>query len=162
MRILLGIDGNDTEGLLNEVAALLPLKEHELLLAHIHDTGARGEMELIRGRFPGRPLPADRRERIGAAERARADGILKDGERAAHGLARTVAVHADVGEPGRVLVTIAANRQVDLVVVGARSETGAVLAGPKSLGHTARFVVDHSPCPVLLLRHSGDASPKGS
>jgi hypothetical protein len=56
-------------------------------------------MELIRGRFPGRPLPADRLERIGAA-------------------------------------------------------------GPRSLGHTARFVVDHSPCPVLLLRHSQDASPK--
>lgn len=161
MRILLGIDGSDTRGMLTELATLLPLQEHELLLAHIHDTGARGEMELIRGRFPGRPLPVDRLERIGAAERARADGILEDGEHAAHGLARTVGVHADAGEPGRLLVTTAAERQVDLVVVGARSETGTVPAGPRSLGQTARFVVDHSPCPVLLLRHSGGASPKG-
>ncbi len=160
MHILLGIDGSDTGDMLKELATLLPLEEHKLLLAHIHDTGARGEMELIRGRFPGRPLPVDRLERIGAAERARADGILKDGEHAAHGLARTVTVQGDAGEPGRLLVTIAAERQVDLVVVGARSETGTVPAGPKSLGHTARFVVDHSPCPVLLLRHSGDASPK--
>jgi len=160
MRILLGIDGNDTKGLLNELATLVPLEEQELLLAYIHDTGARGEMDLIRGRFPGRPLPVDRLDRIGAAERARADGILEDGERAAHGLARTVGVHVDAGEPGRVLVTIATERQVDLVVVGARSETTTVPAGPRSLGHTARFVVDHSPSPVLLLRHSLDASPK--
>ncbi|MDQ6883881.1 MAG: universal stress protein [Candidatus Dormibacteraeota bacterium] len=160
MRILLGIDGTDTEGLLKELATILPLEDHELILAHIHDTGARGEMELLRGRFPGRPLPADRLERIGTAERARADGILEDSERAAHGLARTVGVHADAGEPGRLLVTIAAERPVDLVVVRARSGTGPVPAGPKSLGHTARFVADHSPCPVLLLRHSGNASPK--
>jgi len=161
MLILLGIDGNDTEAMLNDLAALVPLQQRKLLLIHVHDTGARGEMELIRGRFPGRPLPADRLERIGAAERARAEGVLAEGEHAAHGLARTVAVHVDAGEPGRLLVTIAAERQVDLVVVGARSETRTVPAGPKSLGHTARFVVDHSPCPVLLLRHSGDASPKG-
>ena len=161
MRILLGIDGNDTEALLKELARLLPLQEQELLLAHIHDTGARGEMELIRGRFPGRPLPVDRVQRIGAAERARMDHVLTEGERAAQGLARNVGVHADAGEPGRLIVTIAAERHVDLAVVGARSETGTVPAGPKSLGHTARFVVDHSPCPVLLLRHSGDASPKG-
>jgi arsenical pump membrane protein len=25
--------------------------------------------------------------------------------------------------------------------------------GPKSVGHVARFVLDHAPCPVLLLRH---------
>jgi nucleotide-binding universal stress UspA family protein len=27
--------------------------------------------------------------------------------------------------------------------------------GPGSLGPTARFIVDHSPCPVLLLRDGG-------
>lgn len=29
---------------------------------------------------------------------------------------------------------------------------GGPALGPKSLGHVARFVLDHAPCPVLLLR----------
>jgi hypothetical protein len=55
--ILLGIDANDTEGLLKQLATLLPLKEHELILVYVHNTGARGEMALLRGRLPGRLLP---------------------------------------------------------------------------------------------------------
>jgi nucleotide-binding universal stress UspA family protein len=161
MRILLGIDGRDTEALLRELMTCLPLEGHELVLAHIHDTGARGELELLRDRFPGRPMPADRIERIGSAERARVQEILERAARVAHGLAATVDVHGDAGEPGRLLVRVANERNVGLVVVGARSETTAVPAGPKSLGHTARFVVDHSPCPVLLLRHARNASPEG-
>ncbi|MDQ6710091.1 MAG: universal stress protein [Candidatus Dormibacteraeota bacterium] len=160
MRILLGIDGDDTGRLVRELATLVSLLDNELLLVHVQDTGARGEMELIRGRFPGRALPADRLERISAAERARVDEILREGQEAARAVARAVEVHADAGEPGRLLAAIAAERQIDLLVVGARSGMRAVPAGPKSLGHTARFVVDHGPCPVLLLRDSGDASPK--
>jgi len=34
-----------------------------------------------------------------------------------------------------------------------RSPTfGGPTLGPKSVGHVARFVLDHAPCPVLLLR----------
>ena len=36
-----------TEGLLKQLATLLPLKEHELILVHVHDTGARGEWRCI-------------------------------------------------------------------------------------------------------------------
>jgi nucleotide-binding universal stress UspA family protein len=40
---------------------------------------------------------------------------------------------------------------VDLIAIwaGGRDQPGE---GPKHLGPTARFVSDHSPCPVLLVR----------
>ncbi|GAC1656538.1 MAG: hypothetical protein NVS4B12_29030 [Ktedonobacteraceae bacterium] len=31
-------------------------------------------------------------------------------------------------------------------------QSGGPIIGPKSVGHIARFVVDHAPCPVLLVR----------
>jgi nucleotide-binding universal stress UspA family protein len=44
---------------------------------------------------------------------------------------------------------IAAAEFADLLIV-ARDGDRARL-GPKSLGHATRFVVDHAPCPVLLV-----------
>ena len=44
---------------------------------------------------------------------------------------------------------VAASAQADLLIV-ARDGDRARL-GPKSLGKTTRFVVDHAPCPVLLV-----------
>src|ERR1700682_2843455 len=65
---------------------------------------------------------------------------------------------AGSGEPGRVLTRLAAERRASLIVIGARNSDGDLSPGPKSLGHTARFVLDHSPCPALLLRH-GEPPP---
>jgi nucleotide-binding universal stress UspA family protein len=42
---------------------------------------------------------------------------------------------------------VAAARDADVLVM-ARS---GLEAGPKSIGHPARFVVDHAPCEVLLV-----------
>src|SRR5712675_257317 len=57
------------------------------------------------------------------------------------------------GRPEREIVNTAAEWQADLVIVCPRAEYGGKHAiGPKSVGHVARFVVDHAPCPVLLVR----------
>jgi hypothetical protein len=50
----------------------------------------------------------------------------------------------------RVLVLVDGLHTHDLLESLARRDQPPV--GPKSLGPTARFVSDHSPCPVLLLR----------
>jgi nucleotide-binding universal stress UspA family protein len=55
------------------------------------------------------------------------------------------------GQPERVIVDLAA-REVDLVVVGAREGVAVLPTGPESVGHVARFVLDHAPCNVLLVR----------
>jgi nucleotide-binding universal stress UspA family protein len=57
------------------------------------------------------------------------------------------------GRPEREIVNLAAAWEADLVIVCPRAEHhGKPTIGPKSVGHTARFVIDHAPCPVLLVR----------
>jgi len=56
-----------------------------------------------------------------------------------------------VGEPGREICSVALAVEASAIVLFAirRARAGT---GPHSVGHTARFDVDHAPCPVLLLR----------
>ena len=57
------------------------------------------------------------------------------------------------GRPEREIVQAALEWRADVIVICSRSEPeGAPPLGPKSVGHVARFVLDHAPCPVLLLR----------
>jgi nucleotide-binding universal stress UspA family protein len=118
------------------------------------DNGARGDMELARGRLLPRPIPEHRLRAIGEAERRAAELALEEAASAAESLGARAETLAAEGEPGRVLSRIAGERATDLVAVGVRVDRREVRPGPKSLGHTARFVVDHSPRPVLLLRGS--------
>ena len=57
------------------------------------------------------------------------------------------------GRPEREIVNCAAEWNADLIVICPRSPlSGSPPIGPKSVGHVARFVLDHAPCPVLLVR----------
>ena len=57
------------------------------------------------------------------------------------------------GRPEQEIIHAAAQIACDLLVVGARYQGGPRPAsGPPSVGHVARFVLDHAPCDVLLLR----------
>ena len=50
-------------------------------------------------------------------------------------------------------VNAAAEWRADLVLICARARYGReALIGPKSVGHVARFILDHAPCPVFLVR----------
>jgi nucleotide-binding universal stress UspA family protein len=153
MLILVAVDGSGIEAMLDELASLLPLEGHELLFVFVHDTGVRGGMDLVRGRFHGRRLPVERTQALNAAEREKADSVLTEAAGLVAGKGVVALTEAGSGEPGRVLARIAAERRASVVVIGARSGDGELPSGPKSVGHTARFVLDHSPCPVLLLRH---------
>jgi nucleotide-binding universal stress UspA family protein len=57
------------------------------------------------------------------------------------------------GRPERVIVSYLSEVRAGLCVVGRRPDWKVVRDdGPRSVGHVARFVVDHAPCPVLVLR----------
>ena len=56
------------------------------------------------------------------------------------------------GEPGAILCRRIEERECDLAVVAPDAGRLPIRSGPKSVGHTARFVLDHSPRPVLLIR----------
>ena len=53
------------------------------------------------------------------------------------------------GEPGQGIVSAAAAEQADLIVVGTRALDRA---GRFLLGSVSDYVVNHSPCPVLIAR----------
>jgi nucleotide-binding universal stress UspA family protein len=57
------------------------------------------------------------------------------------------------GRPEREIIQCAAEWHADVIVICSRSPAfGGPSLGPKSVGHVARFVLDHAPCPVLLVR----------
>jgi nucleotide-binding universal stress UspA family protein len=161
MRILVGIDSRQAAPLLSAVDTLVGLRGQEVVLVYVHDTGVRGELEFMRERMLRRGPSAPRMAHIGEAEEAGARAILSAAEGVARQFEAQITAIVESGEPGRVLVFFAGDQKADLLVVGARSGDISVPAGPRSLGHTARFVVDHSPCPVLLLRAARSQTPTG-
>ncbi len=58
------------------------------------------------------------------------------------------------GRPEQEIIAAAQRLNADAVILCARPRTGPTERGPRSVGHVARFVVDHSPVPVLLIRRS--------
>jgi nucleotide-binding universal stress UspA family protein len=152
MRILIGVAERGAPELLAELDRLVPLRGTELVLVHVIDNGARGEMDLARGGLLSRPMPRHRLRSIGEVERRVAELALDEAATVAKSFgARPEALSAE-GEPGRVVSRLAEEHSSDLVAVAARVDRHRERPGPHSVGHTARFVLDHSPRPVLLLR----------
>jgi len=58
------------------------------------------------------------------------------------------------GRPEHEIIAAAETFRADALILSARPRTGPTEPGPRSIGHMARFVVDHAPVPVLLVRRS--------
>lgn len=105
---------------------------------------AHGAFSGLLGRGHADPDPGDRLASIGAAsEQALLDAAAERAERAG----RPVQVLRRHGRPEREVVAAAVD--FDLLVVSRDGDRSRL--GPKSLGPPTRFVVDHAPCPVLLV-----------
>jgi nucleotide-binding universal stress UspA family protein len=151
LRILMLVDGFDTQGLFDSLARLLQLRQAELLLVFVHRTGPRPGLELAPRRPGGHDLAPHRERELANAEVEGGNQALAEAEKIARQLgARVESRHLD-GEPGHVVCELAKAERADLVAVRGTGH-GRPQVGPGSLGPTARFIVDHSPCPVLLLR----------
>jgi len=152
MRVMLLVGGGPNQGLLGELSRLLPLGGSELVLVWVRGPGPRGGLELLRRRPGGRELARPRAHEIDVAELEGGAASLQE----AMELARLLAASAESlildGDAGPAVCDAAARSRANLVVISAGG--GDHPLGPKSLGPTARFIVDHSPCPVLLLRYS--------
>ena len=90
------------------------------------------------------------------ARASRLDQIRADRERSlldVVGEARSVGIDASflvwTGEPGQSIVSAAEAEGADLIVVGTRALDRA---GRFLLGSVSDYVVNHSPCPVLIAR----------
>lgn len=155
MRVLVAVGPSGDFAWLARLATLLPATTAEVCLAHVVDVEARQDWERARQRFIGRPpLPPHRREEVETVERERGRAVLAGAEavlrRAGYGGAVTRELLAN--RPEHALVALAAHWSADLMALQARDAPSHPPTGPGSVGHVARFVVDHAPCPVLLVR----------
>ena len=163
MRVLCCLDGTNAEQIGRALEMLSAVQPLTVSMLHVIDTGPRKDIDLIRERFlrppmhpPHHPAPPvypphhiPHEEEMSEAERASAEEILNEGRRY---LASAETLERE-GRPELEIVNVAAEWRADLVVVCSRAVYGEKREiGPKSVGHVARFVVDHAPCPVLLLR----------
>jgi nucleotide-binding universal stress UspA family protein len=117
---------------------------------YVIDSGPHHDIEHTRERFFRPPDPPPRREHeMAEVEQTSAQEIIDEGVRYLSGaepLQRQ-------GRPEREIVNAAAEWGADLIIICPRAEyKDKHKIGPKSVGHVARFVLDHAPCPVLLVR----------
>ena len=154
MRVLCAIGQRGGPELIRRVAALVGAQA-ECLLLHVIDVGPRHELEeYLRGPLHRRPHqePA-RAESITASEESAGQTIIQEALAAAQQAGLTAASLVSRGQPEQIIVQVAGEKAVDLVVIRAREgAAGHPRLGPASVGHIARFVLDHAPCDVLLLR----------
>ena len=150
MRVLCCLDGTNIEQLHQAVTTFLQTNAATIGLLFVTDTAPHEEMErkrdfLLRSRHPSGPLS----DRLRQADSAAAQDILQEGLRYFSG---ADALQSE-GRPEREIVSLAASWHANIIVICRRSPNhGGPSIGPKSVGHVARFVLDHAPCPVLLVR----------
>jgi nucleotide-binding universal stress UspA family protein len=150
MRVLCCLDGTNGEQVSRATVMLSESQPITWGVLYVIDTGPRKEIEHTRERFLRRPGPPPSREdEMGEAEKGSARDILDEGLRHLPGAEAILRR----GRPEREIVNTAADWRADLAIICPRAEYGDTpTIGPKSVGHVARFVLDHSPCPVLLVR----------
>ena len=122
----------------------------EVVLLHVIDTGPRHDLNHLGGTL--RPHH-QQREELDAAEQEAGQQMLQESAAEAGRLGLASTTRLERGRPEQVVVALARDLDVSLVAVLARENPQAhPVQGPPSIGHTARFVIDHAPADVLVLR----------
>jgi nucleotide-binding universal stress UspA family protein len=153
VRVLCGIGQRNGSGVVRRVLEVVGMSP-DLLIVHVIDVRPRHDLERLAGPLRHGPLGGPSREyELSAAEEAAGHAALAEAFREAELCGLQAATRLEQGRPGEVIVGLA-RQAADLIAVAARDVTGRPASGPASVGHTARFVLDHAPCDVLLLRES--------
>ena len=150
MRVLCCLDGSNVEQLHQADFTMLRIDTLTIRLIYVIDSGPHSEIERQRERFLRSPrLTPHRHQQVQQAEIAAAQDILA----AAGRYFSNAELLREEGRPERTIVNYAAEWVAHLIVINSRTPQSArPPLGPKSVGHVARFVLDHAPCPVLLVR----------
>jgi nucleotide-binding universal stress UspA family protein len=168
MRLLLCLDGTSTEHLLATTLELAHVADAPVRLVHVLDSGHAEQAGFFRDRYVGRSgLGSGWQAQLDAAARERGEETLRE---ASARLAQLLAARSPsgapttsaappaealllAGRPEQEIVRLAREWPASLIALCARRADGpAHPPGPHSVGHVARFVLDHAPCPVLLVR----------
>ena len=153
MRVLICLSGLEGRTFVTHALARLPNVGVELALLYVIDTRPADDLGYVRRTFfPGRVR--DRDDDRAHAEDEIVREVLSEVIEVCEAVAPTIGITDRIirrGHPQHEIITMAQSHAVDLIVIGSRHH-GAALTGPRSIGHVARFVLDHAPCDVLLLR----------
>ncbi len=144
MRALVWIIDDTWQATVAEAAAFLP-RDAEITLLHVASTEPEALARAARRGLLGRHQPpAAAPEPLLAISEQAASELLAD---AAARLGRPATLQARRGRVEREVV--AAAEPMDILVLARDGDRQRL--GPHSLGPTARFIVDHAPCRVLLI-----------
>ena len=149
-----GADGVASPG---GAAAIPSTPAVELTLLHVEESGPRElaayQPAVRRGPWP-LPKRAELEHRLADADDEGAAAILAIWhERFEAALPGAQIEHlVACGLTEREIVAAAARLDPVALILSPRPRTGPTEPGPRSVGHVARFVLDHSPVPVLLIR----------
>lgn len=158
MHILCAIGQRDGPQIIQRLATVLG-SQHEIYLLHVLDPAPRHGLEDYL-HSPGpvphqRPLPPEQTRALDEAEQTAGQAALAEALEAAQKAGFSVVGEIQRGKPEQMIVRTALGTESQLIVIRASEGTqGRPQIGPASVGRTARFVLDHAPCDVLLLRGS--------
>lgn len=156
MRIVCAIGLRAGPDLVRRVLAVTAGAQPELILVYVIDVSPRKGMAQMSGPLRFGPRGDDPRHgaAITAAEEAAGSAALDEALTAARAARVSAEVRLERGKPEQIIVAVAHEAQASLVAIRARENAeGHPFIGPASVGHVARFVLDHAPCDVLLLRN---------
>ncbi len=139
---LICVRGFGIARLLDRAAELLP-PGLAWTIVHVVDQRPEAEVERAIGNLPGRRSTLDRIHQ--SVEQLQHD-VQQEVETWLRDTGRTAERSVLYGVPEQEIVELANRIGAELVVVGARAETG-----PHRFGHVSRFVVDHVLCSVLVI-----------
>jgi nucleotide-binding universal stress UspA family protein len=149
MRILCAIGTKRGVELVRRVSGIARADD-ELVLVHVTETGPRHDLNHLEGTL--RPHHLQQAE-LDAAEEEAGRAMLNEALQEAGRIGIAATTRLQRGKAEQVIVALARELETTLVALHAREVPHAhPLQGPPSIGHTARFVVDHVPADVLIFR----------
>ena len=154
MKILCAIGLRGSPELIYRIAEINGTQA-ELILLHVIDSRPHHELdEFLRAQPWSRPRTQNEVDELLSVEQAAGHAAIDEAIEAAKTAGFQVgSAKIARGKPEQVIVATASEQHADLIAIRAREGAeGRPHIGPASVGHTARFVLDHAPCDVLLLR----------
>ncbi len=156
--VLICLSGLDSADFIERATPHVPL-DRPIVLLYVVDTRPAQDIGYIARRMHGGMQgQAGREALMEAADDDVGNAILQEATALCTRIgysSQTITRQIRRGRPEQEIIATASQSDlgIGLVVIGSSYKRGPhPLIGPASVGHVARFVVDHSPCDVLLLR----------
>jgi nucleotide-binding universal stress UspA family protein len=154
MRVVCCCDGDETATLVQHTIRTLH-DIRSLSIISCIDSRDRDDVGMIHGSVLGSlRLGQAHTDAISAAEQQRTAEIFAEAAAAARssGYQGEFETRLYAGRPERAIVQYLLESQADAVTLFPRPPRHRQPPGPRSIGHVARYVIDHAPCAVLLFR----------